>query len=36
MALGFEHPGTGEWVTYESTYPADLEEALERLAAIPS
>jgi 23S rRNA pseudouridine1911/1915/1917 synthase len=36
MALGFEHPGTGEWVAYESTYPADLEEALERLAAIPS
>ena len=33
MELGFEHPGTGEWVTYSSTYPADLELALERLAS---
>ena len=33
MALGFEHPGSGEWVTFESSYPADLDEALERLAA---
>ena len=33
MALGFEHPGSGEWVTFESSYPADLGEALERLAA---
>ena len=33
MALGFEHPGSGEWVTFESSYPADLAEALERLAA---
>ncbi len=32
MELGFEHPGSGEWVTYSSTYPADLEQALERLA----
>ncbi len=33
MALGFEHPATGERVRYESTYPADLAAALERLAA---
>jgi 23S rRNA pseudouridine1911/1915/1917 synthase len=32
MALGFTHPGTGERVRYESTYPADLAGALERLA----
>jgi 23S rRNA pseudouridine1911/1915/1917 synthase len=32
MALAFEHPGSGEWVTFESTYPEDLDEALERLA----
>ena len=33
MALAFDHPGTGERVRYESTYPADLAAALERLAA---
>jgi len=27
--LGFTHPGSGEWVTFESPYPADLERALE-------
>ncbi len=27
--LGFEHPGTGEYVEYESPYPADLAHALE-------
>ncbi len=31
MELGFEHPGSGEWVTFESTYPADLSAALNRL-----
>lgn len=31
MGLGFVHPGSGEYVSYESTYPADLEQALERL-----
>jgi 23S rRNA pseudouridine1911/1915/1917 synthase len=31
VGLGFEHPGTGEWVTFTSPYPADLERALERL-----
>ncbi|HHU10488.1 MAG TPA: RluA family pseudouridine synthase [Intrasporangiaceae bacterium] len=33
MGLGFEHPGSGEWVTFESTYPPDLARALERLEA---
>ncbi|NLJ54834.1 MAG: RluA family pseudouridine synthase [Intrasporangiaceae bacterium] len=33
LGLGFEHPGTGEWVTFESTYPQDLARALERLEA---
>ncbi len=27
--LGFEHPGTGEWVEFESGYPDDLAHALE-------
>ena len=31
VGLGFEHPGTGDWVTFESTYPQDLARALERL-----
>ena len=31
VGLGFEHPGTGEWVTFESRYPQDLQDALERL-----
>jgi 23S rRNA pseudouridine1911/1915/1917 synthase len=30
--LGFTHPGTGEPVSFESGYPADLQRALERLA----
>jgi 23S rRNA pseudouridine1911/1915/1917 synthase len=29
VRLGFEHPGTGEQVEYESPYPEDLEQALE-------
>ena len=29
VRLGFEHPGTGEYVEYESPYPADLAHALE-------
>lgn len=32
VGLGFEHPGTGEYVTFASTYPADLQDALDRLA----
>ncbi|MGN6242695.1 MAG: RluA family pseudouridine synthase [Motilibacteraceae bacterium] len=31
--LGFEHPGTGEWVRFESAYPADLQHALDLIAA---
>jgi 23S rRNA pseudouridine1911/1915/1917 synthase len=27
--LGFTHPGSGDWVTFQSPYPADLEHALE-------
>ena len=29
VRLGFEHPGTGEQVEYEASYPDDLEAALE-------
>ncbi|CUR54031.1 23S rRNA pseudouridine synthase [metagenome] len=29
VRLGFEHPDTGDQVSYESTYPADLSAALE-------
>lgn len=29
--LGFSHPTTGEWVQFESAYPADFEHALEIL-----
>ncbi len=31
VKLGFEHPITGEQVQFESSYPADLEQALESL-----
>jgi 23S rRNA pseudouridine1911/1915/1917 synthase len=27
--LGFEHPRTGDWVEFESPYPADLQHALD-------
>ncbi|MFS3130272.1 RluA family pseudouridine synthase [Nocardioides sp. Bht2] len=29
VRLGFEHPDTGDYVSYESSYPDDLAEALE-------
>ncbi|WP_110205152.1 RluA family pseudouridine synthase [Nocardioides daejeonensis] len=29
VKLGFEHPDTGDYVTYVSTYPADLQHALD-------
>ena len=32
--LGFEHPGTGAYVHYESEYPADLQHALDTIAAL--
>ena len=31
VGLGFEHPGSGEWVTFESGYPEDLQDPLDRL-----
>jgi 23S rRNA pseudouridine1911/1915/1917 synthase len=31
VRLGFEHPGTGEHVEFESAYPADLASALEQV-----
>lgn len=31
VSLGFEHPGTGERVRYSSTYPDDLQHALDQL-----
>jgi 23S rRNA pseudouridine1911/1915/1917 synthase len=33
VRLGFEHPGTGEWVQFASAYPDDLAGALETLRA---
>jgi 23S rRNA pseudouridine1911/1915/1917 synthase len=32
VRLGFEHPGSGEWVEFTSPYPADLDHALRVLA----
>ena len=32
MGLGFVHPGTGRYVEFESTYPEDLQTALDRLS----
>lgn len=29
VRLGFEHPGTGDWVEYASEYPDDLQQALD-------
>lgn len=31
VGLGFEHPATGEYVTFASQYPADLQQALDLL-----
>jgi 23S rRNA pseudouridine1911/1915/1917 synthase len=33
VGLGFEHPGSGKYVSFESPYPDDLQRALERLSA---
>ncbi len=33
VRLGFTHPGTGEWIEFESPYPPDLERSLELLRA---
>ena len=29
VRLGFEHPVSGQWVTFESQYPEDLQRALD-------
>ncbi|WP_116948428.1 RluA family pseudouridine synthase [Jiangella endophytica] len=29
--LGFEHPGTGEWAEFSSSYPDDLQHALDAI-----
>ena len=31
VQLAFEHPATGEWVTFTTTYPDDLQHALDVL-----
>ncbi|HEY4559094.1 MAG TPA: RNA pseudouridine synthase, partial [Enteractinococcus sp.] len=31
VGLGFAHPVTGQYVSYTSPYPSDLQYALERL-----
>ncbi|MGF3055031.1 RluA family pseudouridine synthase [Microbacterium sp. YY-01] len=33
--LGFQHPGTGEWVQFSSPYPADFDHALAVLRDTP-
>ena len=33
VQLSFEHPATGEWVTFTTGYPADLQHALDVLRA---
>ena len=33
VELSFTHPGTGEWVTYRSGYPEDLQHALDLVRA---
>lgn len=33
VRLSFAHPADGRWVTYSSPYPADLQTALDRVAA---
>lgn len=32
MALGFFHPADDEWIEFKTTYPADLAQALARIA----
>ncbi|MFP5220140.1 MAG: RluA family pseudouridine synthase [Actinomycetes bacterium] len=33
VRLGFDHPADGRWVSFETTYPDDLQTALDRVAA---
>lgn len=34
MRLGFKHPGSGEYVEFVSSYPADLQHALDALQSV--
>jgi 23S rRNA pseudouridine1911/1915/1917 synthase len=34
VGLGFEHPGTGAYVHFESEYPEDLQRALDTVATL--
>ncbi|HEX5967521.1 MAG TPA: pseudouridine synthase, partial [Intrasporangium sp.] len=34
VGLGFEHPGTGAYVHFESQYPEDLQRALDTVATL--
>jgi 23S rRNA pseudouridine1911/1915/1917 synthase len=34
VRLSFAHPDDGRWVSYESPYPADLQQALDAIAAM--
>jgi 23S rRNA pseudouridine1911/1915/1917 synthase len=34
VGLGFEHPGTGKYVHFESEYPEDLQRALDAVATL--
>jgi len=34
VRLGFAHPDDGRWVEFESAYPADLQQALDTIAAL--
>ncbi|MFE3447897.1 RluA family pseudouridine synthase [Nonomuraea sp. NPDC059194] len=33
VALGFEHPSTGDWMSFSSDYPDDLQKALDTVRA---
>ncbi|MFI9590865.1 RluA family pseudouridine synthase [Nonomuraea sp. NPDC052265] len=33
VSLGFEHPATGEWMSFSTDYPEDLRKALDAVAA---
>jgi len=33
VQLGFEHPGSGQWVEFTSPYPADLQHSLDEVSA---
>jgi 23S rRNA pseudouridine1911/1915/1917 synthase len=35
MRLGFDHPGSGQYVEFTSKYPEDLDQALDRLVDAP-